>query len=243
MKKMESQFNLEKSARNIVISDKFCIFAQTIHDSYATMSLRPLLLSILMTLFILPVSGQETAGSNIVSRTLLLSDGSKSIEQRVYDNGLGDIVEEVQSYPGSSLPSTVVRHEFDEYRRKTKTWLPVTTSGSDYVMSYQLAYQAQNQYEDTKPFSRTVYDSFLFSQPAEQYKAGAHWQDNGRKVSVTYREAVETALSLNENGYLCTQPSKKHLGSYSVDEDGNWREEYTDLNGHLLISETSQGYT
>ena len=53
-------------------------------------SLRPLILSVLMTLFILPVSGQETAGSNIVSRTLLQSDGSKAIQQRVYDNGLGD---------------------------------------------------------------------------------------------------------------------------------------------------------
>jgi hypothetical protein len=71
-------------------------------------SLRHIILSILMTSFILPVSGQETAGSNIVSRTQLLSDGSKAIEQRVYDNGLGDIVQEVQSYPGSTLPSVIV---------------------------------------------------------------------------------------------------------------------------------------
>lgn len=200
-------------------------------------------LYILMTLFILPISGQETAGSNIVSRTLLQSDGSKAIEQRVYDNGLGDIVEEVQSYLGSTLPSVVVRHEYDEYRRKSRSWLPVTSSGSDYVMSNQLAYQAQNQYEDTKPFSRTVYDSFLPSQPSEQYKAGAQWQDNGKKVSVTYRESVSAAMSLNENGYLCTLPTRKYLSTYSVDEDGNWKEEYTDLNGHLLISETSQGKT
>ena len=83
--------------------------------------LRHIILFLLMTLFILPVSSQETAGSNIVFRTFLSADQTNAIEQRVYDNGLGDIVEEVQSYPGSSLPSIVVRHEYDEYRRKTKT--------------------------------------------------------------------------------------------------------------------------
>ena len=88
----------------------------------------------LLTMFIAPVSGQGTEGSNIVSRTRLLSDGSRKIEQRVYDNGLGDVVEEVLSYTGSTLPGIVVHHEYDSCRRRTRTWLPVTiTSGSGFV--------------------------------------------------------------------------------------------------------------
>ena len=59
------------------------------------MRLRCVILYVLLTMFMVPVSAQETEGSNIVSRTLLLSDGSKKIEQRVYDNGLGDVVQEV----------------------------------------------------------------------------------------------------------------------------------------------------
>ena len=109
------------------------------------MRLRNIFLYALLTMFIAPVSAQETEGSNIVSRTLLESDGSKKIEQRVYDNGLGDVVQEVQSFIGSSLPSIVVHHEYDSYRRRTKTWLPVTSSGSGYVMSSTVAYQAQSQ--------------------------------------------------------------------------------------------------
>jgi len=66
-------------------------------NTMKSMRQRHIILFLLMTLFILPVSSQETAGSNIVSRTLLLSDGSKAIEQRVYDNGLGDVIQEVQS--------------------------------------------------------------------------------------------------------------------------------------------------
>ncbi len=209
------------------------------------MKLRHVFLCLLMTMFIVPVSGQETEGSNIVSRTRLLADGSKKIEQRVYDNGLGDMVQEVQSYIGSSLPSVVVHHEYDEYRRMTKTWLPVTSSGSDYVMSNTIAYQAQSQYSDTKPFSRTVYDTFLPSQPQAQYKAGAQWQDNQKKVNAIYGESEETSMyaDLDADGYLYTLSDIKYLTTYTVDEDGSWTQEYTDLNGHLMISETSQGCT
>ncbi len=229
----------------MVILNKFRIFVQTFHNNYDPMRLRHVFLCLLMTMFIVPVSGQETEGSNIVSRTRLLADGSKKIEQRVYDNGLGDMVQEVQSYIGSSLPSVVVHHEYDEYRRMTKTWLPVTSSGSDYVMSNTIAYQAQSQYSDTKPFSRTVYDTFLPSQPQAQYKAGAQWQDNQKKVNAIYGESEETSMyaDLDADGYLYTLSDIKYLTTYTVDEDGSWTQEYTDLNGHLMISETSQGCT
>ena len=84
------------------------------------------ILYILLAAVVLPIHGQNAPGSNIVSRTFLSADETKAIEQRLYDNGLGDIVQEVQSYPGSSIPSVVVQHYYDEYRRKVKTWLPVT---------------------------------------------------------------------------------------------------------------------
>ena len=137
------------------------------------MILRCIFMYALLTMFIAPIFGQGTEGSDIVSRTRLLSDGTRKIEQRVYDNGLGDVVEEVLSYTGSTLPSVVVHHEYDSCRRRTRTWLPVTTtSGSGFVSGSTVASLAQSQYGDTKPFSRTEYDGFLPSQPSAQYKAG-----------------------------------------------------------------------
>ena len=47
----------------------------------------------LMAAFLVPAWGQNTAGSSIASKTLLSSDGVRKVEQRVYDNGLGDIVQ------------------------------------------------------------------------------------------------------------------------------------------------------
>lgn len=46
-----------------------------------------------MAAFLVPAWGQNTAGSSIASKTLLSSDGARKVEQRVYDNGLGDIVQ------------------------------------------------------------------------------------------------------------------------------------------------------
>lgn len=86
--------------------------------------LRPIILYILMMSVIAPARGQNAAGSNIVSRTVLSSDTARVLEQRVYDNGLGDVVQEVQSWPGSSLPSLVVRHDYDDYRRRHAAGFP-----------------------------------------------------------------------------------------------------------------------
>jgi hypothetical protein len=164
--------------------------------------------------------------------------------QRVYDNGLGDIVQEVQSYQGSSLPSLVVHHEYDEYRRRTRSWLPVTSSGSGFISGSVIASLAPSQYSDTAPYSRTVYDDFLQSQPSAQYKAGAQWQGSGKKVSLTYSEYVGAGMYSPEEGHLyVTANTAKFLCTMCIDEDSCWSAEYTDLNGRLMISETSQGKT
>ena len=79
--------------------------------------MRHIFLCFLMTLVACSVKSQDIPGSSIVSRTFLSSDGSMKLVQRAYDNGLGDIVQEIRSFSGSTLPSVVVHHEYDEYRR------------------------------------------------------------------------------------------------------------------------------
>lgn len=241
---MNSLPDFKKYAKEYLLSEEFYIFALSNCNRYTQMSLRHILLCILMLSVIAPARGQSSAGSSIVSRTVLSGDGLKAAEHRVYDNGLGDVIQEVQSWPGSSLPSLTVRHDYDDYRRKTRSWLPVTLSGSDFVSGNTISYQAQLQYGDSAPFSRTEYDGFLPSQPSEQYKAGSHWQSNGKKVSVTYSEYVGAGMYSPEEGYLyITANTAKFLRTLTVDEDGCWNAEYTDLNGRVMISETSQGKT
>ena len=74
------------------------------------MSLRQIILCILMTVVIAPARGQNAAGSSIVSRTVLSSDTARVLEQRIYDNGLGDVIQEVQS----GITGTLI-HSDEEY--------------------------------------------------------------------------------------------------------------------------------
>ena len=209
------------------------------------MRMRHIFLCFLMTLVACSVKSQDIPGSSIVSRTFLSSDGSMKLVQRAYDNGLGDIVQEIRSFSGSTLPSVVVHHEYDEYRRKTRSWLPVTSSDSTFVSSNMVSSLAQSQYSDAAPFSRTEYDGFLPSQPSSLYKAGEQWQVNGRKVSVTYSEYVGAGMFKDPDayGYMYTLPDVKYLCTRILDEDSCLGAEYTDFNGRLAISETSQGRT
>ena len=107
---MKFRFGFKKHAIDGVISERYCTFVQTNQDSYAWMRLLLIFLSSLLAAFLRPSLGlsQNASGSNIVSRTMLSSDCTASVNQRVYDNGLGDIVQEIQSYTGSSLPSVTV---------------------------------------------------------------------------------------------------------------------------------------
>ena len=52
-----------------------------------------------MAAFLAPAYGQSIAGSSIASKTLLSSDGARKVEQHVYDNGLGDIVQMITRVP------------------------------------------------------------------------------------------------------------------------------------------------
>jgi hypothetical protein len=235
---------IKKHAGSGVMSGFFHTFVQSVLNCKILMILRCSLLSVPLTAVTSPALAQGAPGSSIVSRTMLSSDGTKAVVQRVYDNGLGDVVQEVRSFPGSSLPDLVVHHEYDDHRRRVKTWLPVTSSGGGFVSGSTIAWQAPSQYADAAPFTRTEYDGFLQSQPAAQYKAGTAWQSGGKKVSVTYSEYVGAGMYSHETGLLyITDNTAKFLRTRTADEDGTWSAEYTDLNGRVMISETSQGKT
>lgn len=68
---------------------------------------RYLFLYFMVVSSIAPVLAQDVPGSSIISRTFLSPDGARKAVQRVYDNGLGDIVQEIRSFTGPTLPSVV----------------------------------------------------------------------------------------------------------------------------------------
>lgn len=127
---------------------------------------------------------QNIGGACITSLTYTTSDASSYIVQKVYDNGLGDVVEEVSVGITPSGKDLVTLHEYDAYRRPVRKWLPVASSGStgDFVASASLKSSSASQYGDSYAYGKTIYDALHFNKPGETYRIGNAYKYNGKEL-------------------------------------------------------------
>ncbi len=120
---------------------------------------------------VMPLFGQSF-GSSISSKVFTQSDGKSGIETIVYDNGLGDIVQEVSVGITPSENNLIVQHEYDDYRREVKTWLPVETGD---LKSTNIVSLANSQYSDNYAYSEIIYDDY--GTVGKERKPGKNWQN------------------------------------------------------------------
>ena len=195
----------------------------------------------------LTVSAQSTGGSSISSRVhMSASDTTMFMEKRVYDNGLGDIIEEVLTGATPDHKDLVTLHEYDAYRRHTAQWLPVSVSGSGgFAASSSLKTTAQTQYGDTKPFSSSNYDKYLIEEETERFRPGAAWHDGGKKsvIQNTWRNN-EIKLDMPDGTWNTIVVYRNNfMVAKTTDEDGCWHEELTDIRGRKYADVNASGYT
>lgn len=81
-------------------------------------SLRYIILFFLTAAFNASIHGQTVPGSNIVSRTYLSADSTRLLEQRMYDNGLGDV--QFGVYRKEEVDRVVSDEEIFEYQEKMR---------------------------------------------------------------------------------------------------------------------------
>ena len=185
----------------------------------------------------------------IISKNYIsATDTSKYIETRVYDNGLGDVAEEIQVGVTPDKKDLVVLHEYDEFRRKTNVWLPtVSSDNGNYVKPSVLMKNSLSQYGDSKPYAHTVYWESLCNQGNTQFRPGEEWQNANKNVKTEILPdfinrcrsipGVYTLIYLDTYGSLC---QKKRI----TDEDGNKHEEYYDaITGRKLADKDESGLT
>lgn len=121
---------------------------------------------------------QSTGGSYITTQTYLDQSGTNKLQSRVYDNGLGDIVEESQIRATSSGNDLITLHEFDVYRRPVKTWLPVISNANgSFVSGSTLQNLARQQYDDQYPYQEQTYnDTYYYTNIQYSYQPGAQYR-------------------------------------------------------------------
>ena len=211
------------------------------------------LISTFMALsFIMPLSAQQVGGSSISVRTYTSADTPSNgdtlryVEEKVFDNGLGDIIQEQKlGYSADTGTAIVTHHDYDSYRRETSVWLPTAIqTGGSYVPRNTLATAAMSFYGDQKPYSRTTYDEYWPAAPSSTTIAGSTWHDGNHSRHINSTISSITGLGLLPgSSTICLLNNQKFYSETVTDEDGCTRTTYKDEGGRVHVEETAAGRT
>ena len=169
-------------------------------------SLNKILLSILLPAMSISGIAAQDSGRNYVSETVVRITGVTSASQAVslgpqdacrtvtYHDGLGFPVQSVTvGAVRSGNGDLVQHHEYDQYMREARKWLPYAEpagSGAGFrdgagqaTLDFYLSENLTGMKPDTAPYSETVYEHSLLDRVLEQGAPGAVWQPAGARTS------------------------------------------------------------
>ena len=208
-------------------------------------------------LFAVCVISQTQSQNYIKTRTMTHeTDQSKFLDVIQYFDGLGRPVQTVQVGITPTQSNLVTLQEYDAYGRESATWLPAITTGNsgDFTGAEDLKSSsiASNQ-NDSKPYSKTVYEASPLNRVLEQYGPGAGWHNSNSSNKIAYLTNEATGnrscinFKVNGNG-LNTSLTKSGLyasGELYVtemkDEKGNTSYEFKNKLDQVLLTRQING--
>ena len=135
------------------------------------------------------VSAQVSTQNYICSRKMLNNTGSSHVDDISYFDGLGrpfqSVNKTVQNNVTKQRLATLL--EYDYYGRETNMWLP-TSVMADYVevSTFRNTAVGSRGYNDSYPYSQSIYEASPLNRPLQQYGAGKLWHSNNRAVRTEY---------------------------------------------------------
>lgn len=197
----------------------------------------------------------QSSGNNysyIRTRTFTKADGTSSLDRLQYDNGLGDLHQEVAVGITPQRKSLVVLHEYDIHRRPLHTWLPALTDG-DAAVADTAVLKASSRLlagGDSCPYSTTLSEGFPATSK-KQFGAGAAWRTADKSIRISEGTNVagqDSKYSIQgfriiygDDLFSAGFTGGRYLYTETVDEDGGCLIEFHDEEGHLLLSRRVDG--
>ena len=176
--------------------------------------------------------GQSNAQNYLLTRTFTAKDGSSSLEQVAYFDGLGRPSQTVSAGITPTGKDLVTLQEYDSQGRESLSWLPVTSTGNGAFMELSaLKSDAGQQYGgDARPYTQTLYEASPLGRPVSECGPGSAWAS--KPVRHEYGIAAPRSFA-SEIGHLPT-------GSYpyvrTTDEDGRVSYVFTDGLGREFLT-------
>ena len=199
----------------------------------------------------LPIStwAQSSAYSYVRTRSMTNADASAWNDHIDYDNGLGQIYQQVEAGVTPDHQDLVSLHEYDGHLRPYRTWLPGLGSGGYCLDSLALKTSACTIHSDSSPFTTFIYDPTPLGRVRKQYNPGNAWYQNEKALyytenvdanSVTMYKVMNLGMASSTllfTGYF----SSSKLIKGTTDEDGTIRQECTDMRGNVIAKRELAG--
>lgn len=208
------------------------------------------LLSFLLGLVSSTLFAQEVVDySYVKTRTYASADGSKVLEHVDYDNGLGDMLLQVELGASPGGKSIVSYMEYDNQRRLSKRWLPVAVSGNGMLGGETLKQIANELYSDAFPYQETIYelspqgDKIKEFNPGSDMRSAGHYNKYSMLTSIAGNDSLFCKCIRSVGDELYEQES--FYSPFKVmrheDEEGNSVLEFYDANEKMILSRLQSG--
>lgn len=208
------------------------------------------LLSFLLGLVSSTLFAQEVVDySYVKTRTYASADGSKVLEHVDSDNGLGDMLLQVELGASPGGKSIVSYMEYDNQRRLSKRWLPVAVSGNGMLGGETLKQIANELYSDAFPYQETIYelspqgDKIKEFNPGSDMRSAGHYNKYSMLTSIAGNDSLFCKCIRSVGDELYEQES--FYSPFKVmrheDEEGNSVLEFYDANEKMILSRLQSG--
>ena len=199
------------------------------------------------------VSAQVSTQNYICSRKMLNNTGSSHVDDISYFDGLGrpfqSVNKTVQNNVTKQRLATLL--EYDYYGRETNMWLP-TSVMADYVevSTFRNTAVGSSGYNDSYPYSQSIYEASPLNRPLQQYGAGKLWYSNNRAVRTEYlvnaSDSDRACKFYTVNGTSLSGGTEFYAANLlnvikTTDEGNNVSYTFTDKLGRIVLTRQMNG--
>ena len=188
----------------------------------------------------LTAGAQTIDYSYVKSRTMTNETATTYLDHYDYDNGLGQLYQQIDVGITPNYHNLVTLYEYDSHRRPSLTWLPTEMSGSGVQSGSSVKSSAQTLYGDTAPYEENIYEPSPLGRLKEKYLPGVNWHQNTKRQTTDWYtnttsnpEANALVLTMNQNTLSFSNTGQFYMVEKTADEDGRRTITFTDKNGQV----------
>jgi hypothetical protein len=187
----------------------------------------------------------ENISNYIRTTTYTSADGKSNYNTVNYYNGLGYLSQVVDCNINDNQKDLVSLIEYNQNFQVTKQWTPTPIANNDGAMlvADNLRNAAKTYFDDTAPYSESIYESTNSDRVSKKYNVGQVFYDNNKFTDIKYTKNNEDEVRIFTSwkdmfGFGGNYPANSLEKVIYTNEDQACAHEFTDNNGRKILHRT-----